>query len=303
MKKLTVMCLFILMFSSCRPPQTETDYGEMAPEIVVDPVQEVPEEEVEDPIVIEDPVDDDDVVEQVKSICERAQEESRVLRKSEQLFFPRTRDCEFNDNTASNNVWEINAAGNGPRQNNRVRAYLRQDSGVILPDNSVICDIDFDFPTQDMKYDDEIFLLLNDYVLLMSTNYSTNSSYSQYAQEGLKVNDQGLVEFKWMDRENSVNDLYNLDYGQNKAPRYCQGIPSTDENYGERCAVPRTETTGSIKLDIPKEDIIKMGALKLDQSTDRGDLNFSFVTTGDNDSGDCEHADYYFNVEIHYVSL
>ena len=281
--KIALLAL-LLSVVACRPPQEETDYSQL--EVTAGPV--VSEDEVKD------------ALENAKITCEQAASSGRLQQRVEQVVFPATRDCEFNESADDNEFWEINDQLNGPRKNDRIRAAIKQDRSLSLPAGSTLCDIEFDFPTQSMKYDDEILLLLNNYVLFMSTDYSTDSSYSQYQSEGLRINSQGLVEFKWLDENNSANDLYNLDYGHNKAPKFCQGINPNQSDYDDICEIPATETTGQFKLDIPKSDIVTMGALKFDESSSLNDLDFSFVSTGDNDDGDCEHDEFYFNVTVIY---
>ena len=215
--KIALLAL-LLSVVACRPPQEETDYSQL--EVTAGPVA------FEDEVKV--------TLENAKITCEQAASSGRLQQRVEQIVFPATRDCEFNESADGDEFWEINDELNGPRKNDRIRAAIKQERSVNLPVGSTLCDIEFDFPTQSMKYDDEILLLLNNYVLFMSTDYSTDSSYSQYQSEGLRINSQGLVEFKWLDESNSANDLYNLDYGHNKAPKFCQGIDSNQSNYDEK---------------------------------------------------------------------
>lgn len=156
--------------------------------------------------------------------------------------------------------------------------------------------MDFDFPTQMMEYDDEIFLLLNNYVVMSSQNYS--EATNEYPN-GLKVNDMGFTEYKW----HGENALYNLLYGHNVTQRYCLGLDPLSPEYDEKCVIPRTQTTGEIKLDIPKADIVKLGVLSKNFTNPDAltELDFGFVTIGDNDNGDCEHGAYSFNVSVKYI--
>ena len=282
--------MIVLVFVvSCRPPQQETDYSKMESSSSLDSIL--------------DSDDAEDLVTVAKLNCQQAASAGRLSTRVERINFLSTRNCEFNESADENEWWEINSANNGPKKNNRVRAALRQDVNLQLPADSTLCDIEFDFPTQSMKYDDEIFLLLNNYILLMSTDYSELSEDEDYQNEGLRVNSQGLVEFNWLNKPDSDYDLYNLKYGHNEAPRFCQGViidDSNGPNTDNRCKIPPTETTGDMKLDVPKDDIIKMGALNLGKDNSDGDLSFSFVTIGDDNSGDCEHSDYYFNVTLIY---
>lgn len=232
------------------------------------------------------------VYENAKELCKNIEDKVQL---SQIITFPATDNCQFNEDANRDDVDALNEFMNGPRRDGRVRAHLRQDFDINLPDGAVLCDIDFDFPEQDMEYDDEIFLLLNNYVMLMSTDYSKNSSFRDYRDNGLAVNSQGLTVFNWY----GDNDLYNLKYGRNKAPTYCQGVSQADPLYSQKCRVPKTESRGKIKLDIPKADIIRMGSLKMEESFPG--MRFSFVSTGDNDDNDCEHSEYSFAISAQFV--
>jgi hypothetical protein len=118
-------------------------------------------------------------------------------------------------------------------------------------------------------------------------------------QNGLKVNEYGFQEFKWL----GDNGLYDMDYGWGITPKYCLGLEDSVLDYHLRCDIPATETVGTIKLEIPKEEIIKLSILSQESPENSiiDKLDFGFVTTGDNDAGDCEHAAYSFNVEVVYA--
>jgi len=210
------------------------------------------------------------------------------------VSFPAAIECEFNE--AGINVDDINAAGNGPRLNGKVRARMEQNYTASLPSGSTVCDMDFNFPTQQMQYDDEVFLLLNNYVVMSSQDYS--EVHPQFVN-GFKINDMGFMEYKWM----GDNGLYNLDYDWNLTPKYCLGLDSSDPEYNEKCFIPPTETLGQLKLDIPKADIVKLGILSRNFTNPQAqtELDFGFVTIGDNDNGDCEHSAYSFQVSVKYI--
>ncbi len=228
-----------------------------------------------------------------KKNCENAQEANQISSRIVTVNFPAAIECNFNETGVD--VSDLNEDQNGPRLNQAIRAKVRQDFKIDIPAEDTVCDIEFDFPNQQMQYDDEIFLLLNDYVIISSQNYSQSDKHPN----GLYINDWGLQEFNWL----GDNALYDLHYDWDYTPKYCLGVSSDDPNYNEKCSIPKTETTGEMKLDIPKEEIIKIGVLSNSQEEETNkELNFSFVTTGDNDNGDCEHAAYSFEVEVKYIN-
>jgi hypothetical protein len=65
------------------------------------------------------------------------------------------------------------------------------------------------------------------------------------------------------------------------------------------CELPPTDTTGSIDLSISAELSASLATLLQDREI----LNFSWVTTGDNDDSDCRHTDIKLPVVLHYVQV
>lgn len=243
------------------------------------------------------------VIEDVIKTCEQALASGEgLVVHQETISFPKAIECQFNENVdsglpKSQKLTMINEFGNGPRIDASVTARIEQNYSVKLPSQGKICDIKFNFPEQTMQYDDEIFLLLNNYVLMSSQNYSVNSGSPYYMTNGLKVNDLGLQEYNWM---GGANALYGLHYGNSVTPRYCLGIDQNDPLYNQKCALPPTETLGQIKLDIPSEEIVKVGFAS-SELAELQDINFGFVSTGDNDNGDCEHSAFSFDITVKYL--
>lgn len=273
----------LITFTGCKP---DTQFGDIrfeeetvASQAIQAPPKVEPIKQITQEVIHEDPE-----VAEVMTTCEQAKAANQILVKHITVDFPKTYNCSFNEKGESSR--DINELGNGPRIDFKVMARTEQSFVAELPADATICDMDFDFPEQTMEYDDEILLTLGGKVLFMSTDYSQMSSYKQYQQNGLAVNKEGQVQYKWM----GANALYNLNYNHNLADQYCYGIPKDSEG----CQIPRTEELGQIKLDIPKEKII---ALKNGPR-----MNFNFITTGDNNDGDCEHSDFSFEIEVKYIN-
>jgi len=227
--------------------------------------------------------------------CEDPEMMNKLIEKKFTINFPAAIECQFNETGTNEN--DLNEYLNGPRKNEKIRARIEQYTKITLPENGVICDMKFQFPNQKMLYDDEILLTVNNYVVMSSQNYSTQSGNAKYAN-GLKINADGLMEYNWM----GDNGLYNLYYGTSVTPKYCLGLTNQDANYHERCSIPKTETRGEIKLDIPANEMIKVGlGAEIGSNSNKKQISFGFITTGDNDNGDCEHAAYGFDVDIKYL--
>lgn len=111
--------------------------------------------------------------------------------------------------------------------------------------------MDFNFPEQDMQYDDEIILLVNNYVVMSSQNYVQSDKHPN----GLAKNANGLQDYKWQ----GENALLGLFYGYDYTEPFCLGVDNDDPEWDKKCNIPRTETFGQMKLDIPKEEIVKLG--------------------------------------------
>lgn len=247
----------------------------------------------------------DEDVQELALKCDEAKEKDIIITRPYKVNFsgsPKGYTCDFNDNaTDVHDAGQLNAALNGPRKNEKIRARLEQESKIILPQNATICDMKFIFPQQQaMKYDDEIFLTVNNYVVMASQDVSVNNGNQAFVN-GLFVNSLGLVEYKWL----GLNGLYDLPYiGGNRLPRYCLGIDQADPNIADKCHIPPTDEIGTFKLDIPSDEIIKLGILsKEGEIKANSEIKFGFISIGDNDRGDCETSPYQFDIEVKYIQL
>jgi hypothetical protein len=243
-------------------------------------------------------VDIDKEIEDTKILCRDASVNNSLSVYTETIYFPAAYECEFNENGST--LQERNDLDNGPRINGRITAREEQYFKVQLPENGKICDLDFEFPQQVMEYDDEILLLMNDFVVMSSTDYSTQSGSSHY-DDGFEVNYLGLQSYKWL----GDHSFYGLFYGWNVTQKYCLGLDSSMAGYDDLCSIPGTEQQGQIKLDIPNSKIVELSTVSgLLEGSDytRSEINFGFVSTGDNDNGDCEHSAFSFDVSIKYIA-
>jgi hypothetical protein len=222
-----------------------------------------------------------------------------------EIIFPATENCAFNDEATDDGPENLNIYQNGPRKNDRIRAILRQNEKIELPAKSKVCDIKFDFPTQDMEYDDDLFFLMDEHVLFSTSNFSKEATdyhpnfNHSYSETGLIVDEFGLQKFKWL----GMNGIYNLPWRSDVTPQYCYGIDPHDFAYADKCKIPLTETKGEIKLQIPQQAIIRAvlnGRADL-ASLERSSIGLSMITTGDNDNKDCEHSEFKLNVKLKYI--
>ncbi len=217
------------------------------------------------------------LVKEVEKTC--ATGDNLVLKR--RVKFPNTGlRCEF---SAEPN--KINAQGNLGKIEDVITARREQVVKVELPQNAVVCGMEFLQPgtsqTQNMRFDDEIIFLLNNNVIASSFNYNKQFKGSNPAAGE-------LIQYHWekirgqLYRQSGDNDLYCLgkDIGQGS------------------CIIPKTETNGIISIEMAQGIVHRLAA----DAINKGALEFSLVTTGDNNvEVDCQHMDFEFDVTLKYV--
>lgn len=164
------------------------------------------------------------------------------------------------------------------RKNAYFRAYERQTQTVSIPENTMLCNFALSHKSESMRYDDEMFLLLNETIILATKDYS------EYFEEN------GLFQtFSWPHIRDQFYDPFD------PRPVYC---PGGSEGLSE-CHVPPTETNGQIALEF-SDEMNRALARKLEAERT---FDFSWITTGDNDNSDCRHSAISFDLEIQYITL
>lgn len=160
-------------------------------------------------------------------------------------------------------------------RNGYAQARSEQEYTLPVPSNAVICKLEFNFPSQAMLYDDEIIMTYNQYVLA--------SSYKGLID--LLPKQDGLYYYQWSSLKGRQTDVV----GYNP---YIAG----QETGQASVQMPRTETTGQIRLTMDELIFYKFAAKKMPAAPHK----FGFVTTGDNDSTDCQHLPVNFAVKAMY---
>lgn len=173
-----------------------------------------------------------------------------------------------------------------------IQAHKVQDFSLDLPSNALVCDLKITFGdvnsqsnTQEMRYDDEIYLLYNDFILAASSNQYIDPSQPDFSFESKS----DLILWDWQ-------RMKSKHYNHKESKTFCASNDS-------QCFIPETETEGSISLSISSEIIQK--ATVLYKELNGGQIkapHFTFVTTGDNDTQiDCKHSEFKMTVEASYV--
>lgn len=230
---------------------------------------------------------------EVKVACADARKNGTLKSKAiPVLFAAKTTTCEYEKND------------NLSRKDEFLRA--RREESVELPLNGMtrLCNMKFDAPKQNMKFDDEILLTLNNLVVASSQDYSTkskNKNDQQAYANGLVSDNDGLVSYKWL----PPNGLQNLEYFNGKLNKYCLGLDPKQADFDQLCQIPKTDTNGNMQLTLPQDAFLKLAAKaglifdKQIQSVPKALLGF--VTTGDNDDSDCKHLDFQMSVTVEYI--
>jgi len=168
--------------------------------------------------------------------------------------------------------------GNLSALNGFLRARDEQSQTLNIPNGALFCGISLSFnPSgQSMYYDDEIFLMFNDIIFAASQSYSN-----------LLETRDGFMRYDW---SRLVGKNYLSSY-----PQYC---------VGQNCTIPVTQTQGTMSMQITDEVARNLAlALGVGEGGEvgSGSFQFKFATLGDNDSGDCRHSRFDFNVTVKYV--
>lgn len=163
----------------------------------------------------------------------------------------------------------------------KFQARIEQEQSISLPRDAILCSVQFSFPTQTIKYDDHILLTLGDVVLMGSIDFPTRAKFDK--------NEDGHPIYSWTKLRGlgfTMNEQNKPDYS------YCIDGKGT-------CQVPKTETSGSIRLKIKDETI-----QSLVESARKKNIahKFKLITVGDDNSEkDCKHAAITFDVAAEYV--
>lgn len=167
--------------------------------------------------------------------------------------------------------------GNGMPKNGEIMARREQLLPIqIVPGNAVLCSMAFEFPEQDMLYDDEIYLTVNNFMLMGSMDYTTNLT-----------KDGDFPVYDW-------TKIKGNPYNHNLYPKFCAGMA----NGLSSCVIPPTQTRGKMQLQF-SDSLIAQLYLK---SAAKPVYDFQWVTLGDNDGADCRHSGFTFKAKVTFAS-
>ena len=151
-----------------------------------------------------------------------------------------------------------------------IAARIEESFELAIPNDVSVCSLALSAESLDIYYDDEFILGFNDVPLLSSLDW-----FHQFDTQ------DGLPRYEW----SSIVGTSHNDFG---------GGPSCIEGAID-CALPRTETTGELKLSL--DEGLERALMAEANASNRYEV--LVVTTGDNDAGlDCRHSEI---VSVHYT--
>ncbi|KYG60976.1 hypothetical protein AZI86_18865 [Bdellovibrio bacteriovorus] len=159
-------------------------------------------------------------------------------------------------------------------------ARIEQVRKVNIPSGAVVCQVHLeDVDQQNFRYDDNILLTLNNYLLTATSDFQT------YLQ-----NTNGYYFYDWSRIKGKSAKADTADSAPEK--QYCAG---KDKGLAS-CSFPLTDTNGSVNLQFSERVIQNILGM-----TSASDINLTMITIGDNDaSSDCHHNTMRFNVKVDY---
>ncbi len=151
-------------------------------------------------------------------------------------------------------------------------ARLEVTKSLDAPPHAILCSIRFRVPETNMYYDDWMYVLFNDVVVLSPSDWSGM----------LEQTPEGLLIYDW---------THIRGQSGGSPPAYCPGAGST-------CELPDTQVNGSISLEIDQDT----QRLLFDRAAALGRHDVTVAATGDNDPPiDCDHSDFDLEVTYEYV--
>lgn len=181
---------------------------------------------------------------------------------TQNLVFPSTNECLWNKN------------GNLDKKDGSLQARESQTLLVDMPEKAVVCSMDLDSKTSLFRYDDNMLITLEEFVLVSSNDLIT-----------AKLPKAGDTYFwRWDSVKGMPLDLSN-------PRRFC--LAGTADG----CQLPPTDQSGKVELKLSTQMLSSVAYLL----SDRRQLSFAVIATGDDDEKDCKHTRFDMNVNIKYV--
>jgi hypothetical protein len=183
------------------------------------------------------------------------------------LFFPDPGGCPWGSN------------GNLSKKDMYLRARVEQALPLKLPQGVVICRMEFEIPTQNIWYDDYIWVTFDDVVLMSAINFTGLSALKKQGD---------FVFYDW----NAMKGQPSAVIGTGPSP-FCLGQAKGQGS----CTLPPMESSGSIAFKLDPSVVQQLAVIALAQ----GRYELKVVSAGDDDDTDCTHTPFTFKVKTYYV--
>lgn len=177
-------------------------------------------------------------------------------------FTPTTQACLFGQ---GNNLSPKNAY---------IQAVHTQSVDLNIPENSKLCSVEINLPSQTFYSDDHFALTWNHLALA-----SNNDVLLSVREDGQKVFDFLKV------RGRAAGFTGERDF--------CFG-----QSMGSTCELPAHDQVGNFSLDLSQEALGQLQSLIAEESSH----SLKMHVTGDNNDSDCQHAGLSFEVDVGYVN-
>ncbi|MFK7873833.1 MAG: hypothetical protein AB8C84_11825 [Oligoflexales bacterium] len=185
-----------------------------------------------------------------------------TVKKVYRVAFPARKGCSYGEGE------------NLSKKDLSIRAYASQKVTIDLPADQEVCRMDYVTRSDEFYHDDFVFLTMNENILTMSQNRFQDKFISQ----------DGLL--KW-DFSRFRDESQNL-----SGAWFSQSQPWCIE--GTSCEVPSTEETGLFSF---AGNLLANSKLT-ESLASSGSFDVRMMTTGDNDSYDCQHTGLEFDLIV-----
>lgn len=211
--------------------------------------------------------------------CETAKKNGTLIQKNIKVAFENSKQ-----DSGRSQVCLFGQDGNLSKQNGFQRARYEQVRLVQIPTNAELCDLDFSMKAQSFTFDDMFFFTLNGRVL----SSSNETSMESLVQEPLQLSSGQLLPTHLYSWNGVVNKPFNNEVTDNYCLGKKEGLSS--------CQWPKTQETGTFKLEYSPEILVHLGTKAADSSHE-----LMFAVTGDNDeSVDCSHSGFDLDINVAY---
>ena len=164
--------------------------------------------------------------------------------------------------------------------NNRLRHFAVHTQEIPVPENAILCNLEFVHQEENFYYDDHLFFLFNDLILMSSYDYGASQNLEKH-------ND--FYKFDW-------DKIFNASqHDHEEYEPYCVAGPGS-------CKLPKTQKEGATVMNFLHNKTVSQQLFLYGKEEQK--FNLSIAVTGDNNSKvDCRHSDLSLETKVTFVVL